>query len=116
MTKTLIDPSKIFPLCSEVKMGNKLEITCRGTNVSWIFPWDIIQPRGVHFQDNKVYIDNANLEHQGYFICRGIDEKQKKFFSISKVSVLSKCRFEILHKCSLFINCNHTCNNRIIVK
>ena len=85
---------------NEVELGKSLEIMCKGRVMEWFFyrkcyPSTVSNKRN-HFsssvlhQDNMLYIVNATVEHQGPYVCYGLDEYETEFFSATEVLVLRK--------------------------
>ena len=70
-------------------MGKNFEIICKGARISWTFRGKPT-PSGAQHRNNGIYIKNVTVEDQGHYICHGQDETRKKFYGVSRVSVLSK--------------------------
>jgi len=84
----LVDPSKITPPYYEIKLGNSLEILCKGEYVlHWIYNCVGDVPN-LQIYNNTLYINNATMENQGYYYCHGKDKNNNAFFGRAGVTVM----------------------------
>ena len=89
------DPSRIFPRTLRINEGWKAEFECVSSNdVAWYsYPPETSILYGY---GSILFIEDVELEDQGYYECKGVSEDGGTFHALSKLEVNGTCSGEAM--------------------